>query len=154
MTPALVLKTIIDDMRIVPRWNMFTAAKHRLASSLGTKPRLLAQLARKINIAVQQRIAENCSTNSATLELLALHASTDVRASVAQNESTKRSTVNRLATDVSSDVRYAMADNAHTSTKLLLALADDENPYVQDRAKRTQARLQAEETLGCLSKAA
>jgi hypothetical protein len=76
-----------------------------------------------------------------------VHVSSDVRAAVAQNENTRRSTVDSLAGDANCDVRFAMAENPWTSTELLEALAKDDNPFVQHRARRTQARVRAEETL-------
>lgn len=143
--PEFSPKDLID--KICPQWNMFTAAKNRLATSLGNKPGVLDRLARRVDTPVQQRVAENRTTNSETLEFLSQHDSSDVRSAVAQNDNTLRSTVDSLAGDASCDVRFAMAENPGTSPVLLERLADDENPYVQDRAKRTQARLQAEETL-------
>jgi len=127
-----------------PRWNLYTAAKNRLASGLHNKPGVLDRLARKVNKPVQQRVAENRTTTSDTLELLAQHESSEIRSAVAQNENSLRSTVDALADDESCDVRYAMAENPGTSPALLDKLAEDENPFVQNRAKRTQARLRAE----------
>lgn len=147
VTPALVHERRIDEIGIAPRWNLFTAAKNRLASSQETKPGILNCLARRVNTSVQRRVAENRATDSETLELLAQHESADVRAAVAQNDNTLRSTVLSLAADVSCDVRYAMAENAWTVSTLLEILAGDENPYVQERAKQTQARLKVEESL-------
>lgn len=140
----LVLTTDIAVLREVPRWNMFTAAKNRLASRLESRPGVLNQLARKVNANVQERVAENSSTDSETLELLSRHESSDVRAATAQNENTLQSTIDSLADDANSDVRYAIAENPGTSARLLDVLATDENPYVQDRAKRTQERLKTQ----------
>ncbi len=134
-------KTIIDKVRSVPHWNMFTAAKNRLASNQNTKLSVLKLLSQKFNTPVQQRIAENRTTSSEILESLADHESADVRLAVAQNRNTSRSAVQTLAGDVNPDVRYAMAANPRTSTKILEILADDENAYVQDRAKQTQVRV-------------
>lgn len=147
MTPELAATTKIGKIRICPRWNMFTAAKNRLASSIGTKPALLDRLARRENTSVQQRVAENRATNSESLEFLSRHDSSDIRSAVAQNDNTLRSTVDALAGNASCDVRFAMAENPWTSAVILERLAEDENPYVQGRARRTQARLKAEETL-------
>lgn len=79
---TLVLNTRIDQIRFSPQWNMITAAKNRLASSLHTKPGVLEWLVRRVNTSVQQRIAENRTTDSKTLELLAQHESTDVRSAL------------------------------------------------------------------------
>lgn len=147
MTPRLAATPRIDKIRIYPQWNMFTAAKNRLASSSGNKPGVLDRLARKTNTSVQQRVAENSTTSSETLDFLSRHDSSDIRSAVAQNDNSLRSTVDELVGDASSDVRFAMAENPWTSILLLERLAEDENPYVQDRAIRTQARLRAEETL-------
>ena len=145
MTPKLA--STIGIGKILPRWNMFTAAKNRLASGLGNKPGVLDRLARRVNLPVQQRVAENRTTNSETLEFLSRHNSSDIRSAVAQNDNTLRSTLDSLVSDASCGVRFAMAEAPWTSAVLLERLAEDENPYVQDRARRTQARLKAEETL-------
>lgn len=147
MIPELASTIGIGKIRICPRWNLFTAAKNRLASSLGKETGVLDRLARRVNKAVQQRVAENRTTSSETLEFLSRHELSDIRSAVAQNDNSLRSTVTALAGDASSDVRFAMAENPWTSVALLEGLAEDDNPYVQDRAKRTQARLKAEETL-------
>lgn len=148
MTLTLTLTTsLADQIRNTARWNQYTAAKNRLASNQNSSTGILNLLARRINTKVQQRVAENTSTDSRTLELLSKHESSQVRSAVAQNKNTLRSTVDSLAGDLSSDVRYAMAEDAGTSTTLLETLAGDDNPYVQERAKRTQSRLQAEKTL-------
>lgn len=139
-------KKIIDKVRYVPHWNMFTAAKNRLASNQNTKLSVLKQLSLKFNIPVQQRVAENSTTSSEILDSLADHESADVRLAVAQNANTFPSTIQTLAGDVNSDVRYAMAADPRTNTKLLETLADDENAYVQDRAKRTQVRIRDDQT--------
>ena len=136
-----------DESYTAHHWNLFTAAKNRLASSLDSNPGVLDRLARRLNASVQERVAENTSTDSCTLHLLAQHESSDVRAAAAQNENALQSTVDVLAGDASCDVRYAMAENPLTCAKLLEALAEDENPFVQNRAQVTQARLKAEETL-------
>lgn len=147
LRPAFAHATGSDEIHIAAPWNSFTAAKNRLASSLNTNPGVLGRLARKLNTSIQQRVAENRSTDSEALDFLAKHESNDVRSAVAQNENTPPSTAESLAGDLSCDVRYAMAENARTNKTLLGALAEDENPYVQERARRTQARLSAEDTL-------
>ncbi len=141
--PAKSFTVSINEV-VLMRWNMFTAAKNRLASDLKSAPGVLDRLARTLNAQVQQRVAENTSTGRETLELLSHHESSDVRSAVAQNHSTCSSTLDSLSHDASSDVRYAMAEDTRTSTMHLQSLATDENPYVQDRAKRTQSRLAAE----------
>lgn len=147
MISELVAKTKINKIHICPRWNMFTAARNRLASSVDSSPAVLKRLAGRVNTSVQQRVAENNRTDSETLELLAQHESSAVRSAVAQNENSLRSTVASLASDTSCDVRFAIAEDPRTSTALLGKLAEDENPYVQNRARRTQAVLKAENTL-------
>lgn len=136
----------IEKIRMSPIWNMYTAAKNRLASSLVNKPNVLNSLARRANESVQLRVAENRTTSPETLKLLSKHESSNVRSGVAQNENSPRSTAELLAVDANCDVRFAMAENPRTSTSILKQLSRDENPYVQDRAKRTIARLKAEET--------
>lgn len=136
-----VPKRTIDKIGKSRRWNMFTAAKNRLASSLDSTTGVLNRLARRGETSVQQRVAENRSTDSETLDLLAQHQSADVRSAVAQNVNTRESTTHTLAADVNADVRYAMAENPLTSTELLETLAEDENPFVQHRTRQTQALL-------------
>jgi len=147
MSQPTGLETRIDKIGIAPRWNMFSAAKNRLASNLDSDPGVLHRLGRQGNASVQQRVAENRNTDSETLDLLAQHHSPDVRSAVAQNTNTPLSTALTLAADVSVDVRYAMAENPWTSIALLEILVEDENPYVQHRARRTRALLKAEEAL-------
>ena len=139
--------TSINLIRTCPHWNMYTAAKNRLASSLVNAPGVLDRLGRQLNERVQLRVAENRTTDTETLEFLSKHGSGSIRSAVAQNDNTRQSTVDSLADDVNSDVRYAMAANPSTSSPLLERLATDENPYVQERAQRTIARVKAEETL-------
>lgn len=130
-----------------PSWNMFTAAKNRMASSLQSHPGLLDKLARRVNTLVQVRVAENGSTDAETLTRLSHHESSEVRAAVGQNANTAKAVSNSLSADGHCDVRYAMAENPKTSVTNLNALSEDENPYVQDRARRTQANLKAEATI-------
>jgi len=146
MTRVVTFKRRAGEKGIVPMWNMYTAAKNRLASNQDSTSGVLFRLACKKNFSVQQRVAENSSSDSQTLDLLAQHQSANVRSAVAQNENTSELTMNSLAADLSADVRYAMAENPLTDEILLETLAGDENPYVQDRARRSQARLRAEET--------
>ncbi len=143
----LIPETTLDKLRAIPHWNLFTAAKNRLASGEHTKSNILNNLALKPNTQVQERVAENSGTHYNTLELLSKHKSSDVRSAVGENEHTLQSTMQSLAGDVSSDVRYAMASNARTSSVLLEILAGDENAYVQARAMKTQARIKVERTL-------
>lgn len=141
-----ILGSIIRMDRFA-KWNLFTAAKNRLASGLNTNIGVLAVLARRVNITVQQRVAENSSTDCDTLNLLSQHECSNVRSAVAQNASTNITTMDFLSIDADCDVRYAMAENPWTSTRLLSVLAEDENPYVQNRARKTQDRLKAQEVV-------
>lgn len=127
-----------------PAWNLFTAAKNRLASHHDTDAETLDRLSKTGTESVQQRIAENSSSTPDTLEYLSKHASGNIRAAVAQNGSTASDVIGVLARDGDADVRYAMAENAATDAQLLWRLANDENPYVSERALRTLARLKAE----------
>ena len=61
-------------------------------------------------------------------------------------ETSIRSSTNSLAGKASFGARYAMAENPRTDAILLEGLAEDSNSCVQNRAKRTQALLKAEET--------
>lgn len=125
-----------------PPWNLYTAAKNRLASSLETGVRMLDRLGRTGSDAVQIRVAENEKSGPEILRFLSKLSNSEVRAAVAQNASTSPAIAEELAGDADADVRYAMAANAHTSPALLSILAQDDNPYVSNRAVRTQERLQ------------
>jgi hypothetical protein len=125
-------------------WNMFTAAKNRLASLLSTSPAVLKHLGRTGNKSVRQRVGENPSSDSQTLDGLSKDGDSNVRSAVAGNPSTSGATAEFLSVDENADVRYAMAENHKTSESLLKQLATDDNPYVKDRAERTQARNKSE----------
>jgi hypothetical protein len=92
-------------------------------------------------------VAENINATPETLTLLARHESSDIRAAVAQNGHSFPSTVNALSDDPDCDVRYAMAENPWMSKDVLEKLSSDENPFVQNRARRTQALIRAEENI-------
>jgi hypothetical protein len=138
------LNTLRDRMADKNSWNMFTAAKHRLASLLSTSPSVLQQLGRTGSQSVRQRVGENPSSDSQTLDGLSKDGDSDVRSAVAGNPSTSEETAEFLSADQNADVRYAMAENNKTSQNLLKQLATDDNPYVKDRAERTQARNQSQ----------
>jgi len=46
-----------------------------------------------------------------------------------------------LAQDESVDLRYAIAENHNIHTDVLTMLADDDNPFVAHRAKKTSERV-------------
>ena len=46
----------------------------------------------------------------------------------------------QLTRDVSVDVRFALAENHNVAEEILLELISDENPYVQERARKTFLR--------------
>jgi hypothetical protein len=141
---AKVINEVKFSRRTRPHWNLFTATKNRMASSLDSNPALLDRLSRKFNASVQQRVAENRSANSQTLDRLSQHESSDVRAAIAQNGNTLEATAVLLSQDVDCDVRYAIAANPRTRKEILSELAEDENPFVQHRARQTQDRIEAE----------
>jgi hypothetical protein len=47
----------------------------------------------------------------------------------------------QLAVDLDADLRYALAENHNINEGVLELLANDTNPYVADRARRTLTRL-------------
>lgn len=147
--PRLTREQRLRDLEaaLAPLMNMFLAAKRRLASNPLTQQSVLTSLAIRGSKSVQQRVAENSSTDTLTLDWLAKHADSEVRSAVAQNNSTTHATASTLSDDHHCDVRYAMAENPETNESILDKLTTDENPYVQDRAKRTQARLREQESL-------
>lgn len=64
-----------------------------------------------------------------------------------QNRSSFACTVDDLSHDENADVRSALAESPLTGQLILEALLDDENPYVQARARQTQVRLGIEKGL-------
>jgi hypothetical protein len=130
---------------LIDRKNLFTAAKHLLASGACTSGSTLSRLGRLGSDSVRRLIAENPTTDEATLDHLSKDHDTDVRSAVADNPSTSAATTEQLAGDQSADVRYSMAESSKTPRDLLKRLAKDDNPYIQDRAERTQARIESDE---------
>lgn len=133
-------KSGFPDPKAQPPWNLYLAAKNRMASNMLTTQGLLDRLARDPKQSVQLRVAENLNTSTQTLDNLSHHKSSAVRSAVAQNRSSTSATIARLSSDENPDVRYALAEDAGTTSDVLDQLADDENAFVQDRAKRTRAR--------------
>jgi len=91
--------------------------------------------------AVAVLLAESPSTSPRTLEVLAYNPSDAVRQAVADNPRTPVSALRVLVTDLSDEVRYAMAENHNLEQELLETLAEDDNPYVSQRAMDTLAGL-------------
>lgn len=120
-----------DEMRV--RW--------LVAMSPQTHPRVLAALAREAAAALLQRIAENPRTPPEVLAELAEHHEAEVRVAVAENRNTSQETAWRLVRDENLDVRYILAESYHLPKEMLELLADDDNPYVAVRARKTLNRL-------------
>ncbi len=60
-----------------------------------------------------------------------------MRASVATNPAAPQEVVEILSRDENADVRYSMAECDHMQFHVLDRLANDENPYVAERARVT-----------------
>ncbi|MBU6450749.1 MAG: hypothetical protein KGS72_03145 [Cyanobacteria bacterium REEB67] len=122
------------------------------AGSLTTSSNTLNELAEDSQYLIRARVAENPNTPLWTLLRLVNDDHEQVRLAAFFNPRLPASEQHYLARDPHADVRYALAEDAATAVDILDILADDENVYVQDRAKKTlQALCQAE---GCQKKAA
>jgi hypothetical protein len=75
----------------------------------------------------------------------------DDQFSLADDMSTPVQTAMRLARDENVDLRYALAENHNLATSVLELLAEDSNPYVCARAKKTMARLKDEDLISSLA---
>jgi hypothetical protein len=108
-----------------------------LAGNPDTMEHVLVELARHTVPMVRGRVAENVHTPLGTLIKLALDEDVEVRVALSHNAKLPPPLMWYLCTDPSNDVRYSMAENPHFSAEVLQHLAEDANPYVAFRARRT-----------------
>jgi hypothetical protein len=85
--------------------------------------------------------AENPLTPPDTLALLAESCDVKVRMAVADNRSAFTETTMLLAQDEDADLRYQLAENHGIDESVLEVLADDSNPFVAHRARKTISRV-------------
>ncbi len=108
-----------------------------LAGSPNTPTRVLDRLARAAECRVRKQAAENPSTSAEALMRLAADWNVGVVAAAALNPSLPRQILEALTRHDSLEVRYAIADGTCVPVTVLLRLADDENPYISQRAMQT-----------------
>jgi len=87
------------------------------------------------------RIASDPNTPDVVLRRLAEEGDSAVQALVAENSNTPVDSIWRLAREPNSDIRYSLAENHAIAIEVLNLLADDENPYVAQRANKTLKRV-------------
>jgi hypothetical protein len=91
--------------------------------------------------ATRHRLAENPSTDAETLLKLSQDTDPEVRLSAAEHLNLPYFALKRLVEDPCLDVRLGMAANPNLPISILEMLIKDENPYIQDRARRSIERL-------------
>ncbi len=112
-----------------------------LAGAHGISMIDLEVLSRHEDFYVRRRVADRKRVTPEILEALASDSSPAVRSAVALNPQTSMNLLLDLLVDPSNDVRYCMAENHSLPKSLLEALAQDSNPYVQQRAQTTLSHL-------------
>jgi len=108
-----------------------------LATDPNTPAAILDRLASEDVVTLLERIAEHPRTRQATLARLATHDNPRVRAAVAENPNIDKKTIWRLSRDSHPDVRLRLAEGYFLPVAILQFLADDDNLYVQNRARKT-----------------
>ena len=68
------------------------------------------------------------------------HPQASVRMQLVDRPEASLEVLMQLTRDVSVDVRFALAENHNVAEEILLELMSDENPYVQERARKTFLR--------------
>ncbi len=92
---------------------------------------------------IRRRIAENPSPPIQILFKLLNDEHSDERLGVSFNPIGQRPFLDELVADNDGDVRYGLAENAALPMNLIQKLANDENPYVAQRARKTVNRLKS-----------
>jgi 3-methyladenine DNA glycosylase AlkC len=117
--------------------NALVLERYISAGNPATEGTTLDELAEDKQHLIRARVAENPNTPLWTLLRLVNDDHEQVRLSAFFNPQLPESEKLYLARDPHVDVRYALAEDALTAVDILDLLADDENVYVQDRAKKT-----------------
>ncbi|MBX9568675.1 MAG: hypothetical protein K2X77_07250 [Candidatus Obscuribacterales bacterium] len=112
-----------------------------LAGQAGISETALRKFAHSRSPSLRMRIAENTNTPIDVLCMLANDDQTEVRLAAICNETAPDNLLNTVLNDADPTARYELAANACAKLWVLLALAEDENPYVQWRARKTLKRL-------------
>jgi hypothetical protein len=102
-----------------------------------TNPQELRLLAESSLDRVRLRVAENPNSPRDVLAHLAKDPVSEIRAAVAVNPACPKKLRTNIAKDEDASVRWVIAEDPHTDPELLRELADDTNPYVSVRAKKT-----------------
>ena len=87
-------------------------------------------------------LAEEASTSPQTLLKLSRDKDPEVRLSAGEHPNMPYVGLRELVQDPCIDVRFGLAGNHNIPISILSMLTQDENPYVEDRAKRSLDRLQ------------
>ena len=93
-----------------------------------------------------RKISRCFDTTQQALRRLAKNSDPQLRIDVADHRKTTEETLMILASDENADVRFALAENHNISQRVLNKLKNDSNPYVADRAQRTIARLNIDDS--------
>lgn len=86
---------------------------------------------------IRMRVAENSMTPPAVLESLACDENPDVRLAVAGNPATPKRIIFGMVRDPDLSVRHGLAEDPNIPIDILRLLAEDDNPYVYLRARKT-----------------
>ena len=107
------------------------------AGNIETSPQKLDELSNADSVRIRVRVAENKNACLSTLFRLFFDNDPEVRLAVAENPSSPQFFLDYLVDDPDDDVRYNLAENANLKLKHLKQLAQDQNPYIRERAKKT-----------------
>lgn len=111
------------------------------AGQAGISESVVRKIAHSKSPSLRLRIAENANTPIDVLCMLANDGQIEVRMAAMCNETAPDNLLNSVLNDTDPTVRYELASCPNAKLWVLLALAEDENPYVQCRAKKTLQRL-------------
>lgn len=114
--------------------NILSAASHDC-----NKPRL--HLIHNQDNSINESHADNKVCPSLFLENQSTNEDPIVRIAIALNPRTEKSTLAKLCSDPDTDVRYFVASANYLPIPLLWKLANDEQPNVQTRARKTLTEL-------------
>jgi hypothetical protein len=112
-----------------------------LAGQAGLSDSASRKIAHSKSSNLRLRIAENIDTPIDVLCMLASDDQSEVRIAALCNETAPDNLLNGVLNDADPTVRYELASNPNAKLWVLLALSEDENPYVQCRARKTLQRL-------------
>ena len=102
-----------------------------LAGQAGLSDSASRKIAHSKSSNLRLRIAENIDTPIDVLCMLASDDQSEVRIAALCNETAPDNLLNGVLNDADPTVRYELASNPNAKLWVLLALSEDENPYVQ-----------------------